>query len=378
MAKRADGSGTLYRRGRMWYTKIRVNGKWLFKSTGTEDREKARSILNTISKGYELTDKERLAAIAVALKGSGPSPDFESAWKRYESAPENVSQSDGAQAIDGARWRFFVRWLHGYDGGERCRINCPAAHPDVKRLSGVTKEIATEFVKYAQERSSPNTVNKYVRTFKRVWRLNGEEDSPWDSFRKLPERPHLRRALTQKEVKRLIDEAKGELKTLFAVGAFTGLRMSDCAHVRWSDFDKDGKTLALRPSKTMHTSGLTVAIPVHPALARIVGKVKKSGYVMPKLAAMPEWKLSEIVTEHFAACGFEAGEKPEKYRRSVPNVGFHSLRSTFITNMANIGAPMAMVQAIVGHMSQEMSMHYYRANAEAARERIAALPDFGI
>ena len=60
----------------------------------------------------------------------------------------------------------------------------------------------------------------------------------------------------------------------------------------------------------------------------------------------------------------------------MPNVGFHSLRSTFITAMANIGAPMAMVQAIVGHMSPEMSMHYYRVNAEAARARIAALPDW--
>ena len=376
MKRRANGAGTLYKRGSVYYTKIKAGGKWVCQSTGTGDKEEARTILNKVSKGYGLTDAERLAAIEVALRRSGPSPDFATAWQRYVDAPANVSQTDGAQETDAGRWRFFLRWLHGYDGGPRCRINCEAAHPEVKKLSAVTPEIAAEFVRHAQGVSSPGTVNKYVRTFKRVWRLNGEEKTPWDSFRKIAESPHLRRALSDKEVGRLIEKATGELRVLFAVGAYTGLRMSDAAHVRWTDFDAKGQTLSIRPSKTMHTTGRTVAIPVHPALARIVGKRKRTGYVMPELAALPEWELSDRVTEHFKACGFEAGEKPDGYRRSVPVVGFHSLRSTFITNMANIGAPMAMVQAIVGHMSVEMSMHYYRANAEAARARIAALPDY--
>ncbi len=376
MQRRANGAGTLYKRGTVYYTKIKVGGKWVCQSTGTGDKEKARKILDGLAKGHELTDEQRLAAIEVALRRSGPSPDFDTAWQRYVDAPANVAQTDGAQTTDAGRWRFFTRWLHGYDGGPRCRINCEAAHPEVKTLAAVTPEIAAEFVRNAQGVSAPGTVNKYVRTFKRVWRLNGEDRTPWDSFRKLREHPHLRRALSDKEVSRLIEKAGGELRVLFAVGAYTGLRLGDAACVRWEDFDKDGRTLTLRPSKTKNSSGRTVAIPAHPALTRIVGKRKRTGYVMPELAALPEWALSDRVTAHFQACGFEGGERPDGYRKSVPVVGFHSLRSTFITNMANIGAPMAMVQAIVGHMSPEMSMHYYRANAEAARARIAALPDY--
>ena len=376
MQRRANGAGTLYKRGAVYYTKIKAGGKWVCQSTGTGDKEKARKILDGLAKGHELTDAERLAAIEVALRKSGPSPDFATAWQKYVDAPANVGQTDGAQDTDAGRWRFFTRWINGYDGGPRCRINCKAAHPNIKTLAAVTPSIAAEFVRYAQGVSSPGTVNKYVRTFKRVWRLNGEDKTPWDSFRKIREQPRLRRALSDEEVSKLIEKAAGELRVLFAVGAYTGLRMGDAARVRWEDFDAQKRTLTIRPSKTMHTSGRTVAIPVHPALARIVGKRKKSGHVMPELAALPEWALSDRVTAHFQACGFEGGEKPDGYRRNVPVVGFHSLRSTFITNMANIGAPMAMVQAIVGHMSMEMSMHYYRANAEAARARIAALPDY--
>lgn len=376
MQRRANNAGTLYKRGKVYYAKIKVGGKWVCQSTGTSVKEKARKILDGLAKGHELTDEERLAAIEVALRRSGPSPDFATAWQNYVDAPANVGQTDCAQETDAGRWRFFVRWLHGYDGGPRCRINCKAAHPNVKTLAAVTPEIAAEFVRFAQGVSAAGTVNKYVRTFKRVWRLNGVDKTPWDSFRKIREEPHLRRALSDEEVARLIEKATGELRVLFAVGAYTGLRMGDAARVRWEDFDAEKRTLTLRPSKTMHTSGRTVAIPVHPALARIVGKRKQSGRVMPGLAALPEWALSDRVTAHFQACGFEGAEKPDGYRKRVPVVGFHSLRSTFITNMANIGAPMAMVQAIVGHMSMEMSMHYYRANAEAARMRIAALPDY--
>lgn len=383
--KRMHGAGTLVRRHGVWYTKIRIGGKWQVRSTRTTDKDKAREVLDKLAVGCELTDEQRLAVVEVALRKSGPSPTFAEAWTRYERAPANVAQSEGAQNTDAGRWRFFTRWLHGYDGGPRCRINCKAAHPEARTLADITPDIAAEFVRHARGVSSANTCNKYVRTFKRVWRLCGAKETPWDDLRRLREEPHLRRALTDAEVARLIERADGEMRVLFAVGAYTGLRLGDAARVRWEDFADNLATLVVKPGKTAHLSGRAVAIPVHPALARIVRRSAKNGsrsarrrtgYIMPALASLAAWALSDRVCAHFSACGFEAGEKPSNYRRSVPNVGFHSLRSTFITAMANIGAPMAMVQAIVGHMSPEMSMHYYRVNAEAARARIAALPDW--
>ena len=378
MSRRANRSGTLFNRNGIWYTKVKVGGRWDVKTTHTGDKDKARAILDRITKGCELTDRERLAAIKAKLEEPGPTPGFDEAWGNYIAAPENAGQSDGARATDRGRWLFLTRWLFGYDGGPRCRINRKAAHPEIERITDLTREIAIEFVTYAKTVSSPGTVNKYVRTFKRVWSFNGTERNPWDGFRKLPEDPNLRRALDDGEVEKLIREASGELRVLFALGAFTGLRMTDCARVRWEKFSPDGMTLTVRPVKTAHSSGCLVAIPVHPALAKVLGKRKRSGYVTPELAALSEWDLSDRVMDHFRACGFSEQVKPKGYRHAVAIVGFHSFRSTFITNMANIGAPMAMVQAIVGHMTPDMTAHYYRANAEAARSRIAALPAFGI
>ncbi len=376
--RRANNTGTLMKSRGIWYTKVKVGGKWDIKTTRTGDRAEALKILNRITKGANLDDRARLAAIKAKLEADSPRPSFEEAWRVYADAPENVGQSDGARQTDAGRWRYFTRWMHGHKGNKWSRTDCKAAHPEIETIDAVGRDVAREFVAHAKGNASANTVNKYVRVLRRVWKLNGVSPNPWEGFSKLPAPPRLRRALDAGEVARLIGAASGELRVLFALGAFTGMRMSDCARVRWTDFDQTGGTITVRPEKTVRSSGKIVSIPVHPSLAKALGQRKKHGFVMPGLAALPEWRLSEEVMRHFASCGFSESEKPKGYRHAVATVGFHSLRSTFITEMANVGAPMAMVQAIVGHMSPEMSMHYYRANAEAARAKVAALPGYGL
>lgn len=366
MGRRSNRSGTLYKRGAVWYVKIPVGGRFVRQSTGTGDKAKARAILDGMARGSDLTDAERLAAIEARLRPETPDPELSDVWDRYTQHPENVSQSDMARTQDHGRWAYFMRWVS-------------KNRPSARTIEDVTDGVAVDFIMELRTNTAPKTINDYVRVLRRIWRLNGCAANPWMQFKWIKHTPHLRRALSDAEVTKLISRADGELKILFALGAFTGLRMSDCARARWESFDDGTETMTVTPSKTRHSSGRAVAIPVHPSLQKLIGtRAGRSGYLMPGLASLYEQKLSRRVMRHFADCGFECCEKVEGFRQRVTVVGFHSLRSTFITNMANIGAPMAMVQAIVGHMTPEMSMRYYRANAEAARGRIAALPAFGI
>ncbi len=43
----------------------------------------------------------------------------------------------------------------------------------------------------------------------------------------------------------------------------------------------------------------------------------------------------------------------------------------------NSGVPLALVQSIVGHVSQSMTERYFYANAEALRNAVGALPAIG-
>lgn len=366
MARRAKGSGTLYRRNGWYYAQLKVGGEVMRRALDTRDKREASKRLDILAKGFDLRDEERLAALAVRLKPKSARRTFEEAWEVYQKAPENVAQPDQARRNNETMWRGFLRFLHGHDK-PRSRCNCEAAYPSAYLLDDITENVASDFVGWLKTNRSPETANKYVRVLKRVWTLNRVDENPWNGFRKLKVDAVQRRALSRDEVDFLISKAEGEMRTLFTLGAYTGMRLGDCQRFRWEMVCRD--RLMVRTSKTKRLA----AIPIHPVLAAALGPAKAKGYLMPELAAWPEWKISEAVQKHFADCGFEKPVKREGYKRSMGEIGFHSLRSTFITRLGEAGVPLAVVREMVGHVSEEMSQRYFRANDDMAARAIAAL-----
>ena len=147
--------------------------------------------------------------------------------------------------------------------------------------------------------------------------------------------------------------------------------------MRWESVSQDMATIALMPRKTAHTSGMTVAIPVHPALRACLGRHGGAGYVMPAMAARSPSGRCGVVQRHLRRCGIAPTERRDGYSHRVAVYGFHSLRATFVTRLADMGMPLAQIQGMVGHVSPQMTMHYYRADAEAARGALEKLPALG-
>jgi len=95
---------------------------------------------------------------------------------------------------------------------------------------------------------------------------------------------------------------------------------------------------------------------------------------MPAMAAKTPSGRCDAVQTHLRRCGIATNERREGYRFRVAVYGFHSLRATFVTRLADMGMPLAQIQGMVGHVSPRMTMHYYRADAEAARGTLERLP----
>ena len=55
-------------------------------------------------------------------------------------------------------------------------------------------------------------------------------------------------------------------------------------------------------------------------------------------------------------------------------MGFHSLRHTFVSLCRAAGAPLSVVEAIVGHASPAVTRHYTHTGEAAARASVALLP----
>jgi len=181
-----------------------------------------------------------------------------------------------------------------------------------------------------------------------------------------------RRELTQEELAAVIDRADGWLKSLLMVGAYTGMRLGDCASLKWSEVDLSRGVITKTPSKTKGSSGKEVRVGISRTLRDHLECLERGGeYVNPYAAGMCESHSGETVVSkkiqaHFNACGISTSEKIDG-KRAVTLVGFHSLRHTWVTHQLEQGTPTTVVQMAVGHSSAQMTARYAHATPEMLR-----------
>ena len=264
MGRRRNGSGTLYRRGATWYAQIKVAGRVLRLSTGETNKRRATARLDALARGYDLSDDERLAAVAAALRPHGDLVAVEEAFGAYLQCPR-CPTAPTCLRNRRTSWNRFLLWAKGGAKATNGKP-LPPACPRLRTMDEVDERIAARFVADQRGRYAPQTITLTISELSQIWRGLKIERNPWTDIP--PERGGgvPRRAFTDDELARVIGRAEGEMRTLLMVGAYTGLRISDAATLRWEYVAKDLSMISLMPRKTAHTSAVTVTIPVHPAL----------------------------------------------------------------------------------------------------------------
>jgi integrase len=191
-----------------------------------------------------------------------------------------------------------------------------------------------------------------------------------------------RRELTIDELRKICQAATGELRTLLALGIYSGLRLGDCATLRWGEVDLPRVMMRRIPNKTARRNPKPVIVPIHPILRDMLAStpLKQRGeYVLPEMAALYAHNICAVtdkVQGHFKACGITL-HKPgtgKDGKRAVIEVGFHSLRHTFVSLCRESNAPLAVVESIVGHSNPSMTRHYTHVGELAAGRAVALLP----
>jgi hypothetical protein len=101
-------------------------------------------------------------------------------------------------------------------------------------------------------------------------------------------------------------------------------------------------------------------------------------YVMPGLAELyqrDDTTLVKRIQAVFKGCGIDTRCTVKGYSRQGVDVGFHSLRHSFVSLSANAGASLAAVQAVVGHSNPAMTRHYLHADQNVVKNAVGLLPD---
>lgn len=411
MAKKTTGRIFTSGKKGFYYLRYKVNGKdnrvRLMDTAGNPitSKAEAQAAANRILAHIHESDKtEQLrklkndiqdaeeAAVIAELNMRNAAASIDKGWELFMTCSSRLKSckrySAGAIPKDST-----VDVYHGYfmRFAEWMKEYCP----EVYQLSNVTPEIADEFIGELQRKLAAGTVNKYRAFFIAFFHaLNNDgkisiRRNPFATVERLEEDVNSRRELSIPELQRIIETAEGDLKLLLQVGTFTGLRLGDCCTLLWNEIDLARGIVRRKPRKTSRKTGALVTLGIPEPLFQALNAVpetERSGYLLPRFAELylaphGTGAVTRIIQRHFKACGIELyasgtgakyhyeGKKKvyDESRRAVLQVGFHSLRHTWISLHAMHGTPQAVIQQAAGHANPAMTEHYTHVSEEAAR-----------
>ena len=252
---------------------------------------------------------------------------------------------------------------------------------------------------------SMSTFNTHIALLRGVFKtlrlVAGIEENPWQEDLRQESVAESRRNLTTEELQTVCAAAKGVLRYLFALGLYTGMRLGDCVCLGWDAVDFKAGIITVMPMKTRRKKKV-IRIPLHPVLADLLFELREEeteDYLFPDER---DWylqdpaRLSKRIQKFFNDCGLqtqktgtgreahkeavEAWEKGKNrgpkpvYQRAVVEVGFHSLRHSFVSLCAANRVPQVAVMELVGHGSPAMNRLYSHAGDELKAQAVAALP----
>lgn len=401
-AGREKGSGSLERHGKNWRAVWTVDGVTFRRSTGTADKEEAeRRLADFVAPFYLKKKAKKDKAEAKKARREGGAV-FAAAADALEKDAERGRRAAGRMLVPLAgMWEAFNGSLRRRSCSRECNLRYEQRvriftdwmrrnRPTARGLADVDKETAEAFMREIRARSAPKTFNDYRALLSQVWKVLDRDAglegfNPWREITPLDRETHTRRELSREELAKVIAPLEGEWRVLFILGICTGLRLGDCLALNYAAVDLARGFIQWIPHKT-EKHGTIVDIPILPELGDILALTpprRRHGLIVPGLAeeyaACPS-VFSRRIKARFEAAGIETQGETErqnpktKTARKAVEVGFHSLRHTFVSLAAEYGIPLHIVQAIVGHTNAAMTRHYLHISRDTLRREMAAFP----
>ena len=254
----------------------------------------------------------------------------------------------------------FRRWLLPFFGATRL---------DQVKLKEVERFKAAQL----EEKLAPKTINNHLNVLRRMlavaveWELVGAGDVPKFKQLKAPKPPFD--FLTFEEAERLIAAAEEPWRTQVLVALKTGLRHGELLALRWSDLDLVAGRLVVRRSLWRRQfvepkSGRHREVPLgDDVLHALKAHRHLQGELVFCIASGKLLTAKSCVRPLFRACK-RAGLRP---------VQWHVLRHTFASHLVMRGAPLKVVQELLGHATVEMTMRYAHLAPVALRDAVKLL-----
>jgi integrase len=250
---------------------------------------------------------------------------------------------------------------------------------EVERFRNLEKQVG----------KSATTVNFGVKVLRGLFndarRKGLVTTNPVEAVEFLPEESEERLPFDEEQVKALLLAAKAdeEWRGMILFGYHAGLRLTDCAELNWDNIDLADRTLSFRPKKTAKRNGnKETTIALHQDVVTYLDLLPVTDVAGQKLFPTMTGRRSGSyggLSNAFSALMNKAGiavpvgvEKKGKGRQ-FRALGFHSLRHSFISRLANKEISADVRKELVGHSSDEIHRRYTHLDLSLQRKAIGQL-----
>jgi integrase len=258
------------------------------------------------------------------------------------------------------------------------RAECP--------LLEITKDDVINYRKWLLAKVSPARTNALLATVRMILGDAVKGDALADNVAehvgavaKEKHKGDKRRAFTLPELQAVMAVANPEWQSMIRFGLFTGQRLSDLAHLRWSNLDLVKNVIRLTTGKT----GRTMIIPISEVLRGHIAALpvtdNPAAYLHPWAASQKNQaalsaRFGQLLTDAGLRSEVEQPAPRQGDRRKINGLSFHSLRHTAVSLLKDAGVPQAVVQELIGHESAEISAKYTHVGEAALQKAANALP----
>jgi len=365
-----------------WFAKFRgADGTPVVKSTKQRDRKLAFEIALNYEKVARkaeaglLTESHARKVIAELYEvGSGEplqlttAEEFFGAWLKTV----NDRNAGGTKLSYESSVKTFLKSL-----GKRAQL-------DLRHLSA--KDILRFRSELVETGVANQTINLKVKTISVALNVAKRQQfiihNPVDGVESLPSDGETRVCFTLEQIRQLLAAANDEWRGMILIGYFVGPRISVCAKMTRSAFNLKTGWVTYTPNKRRRGSPpKSITCPIHPSLSkylRSLGPADQDAPIFPSLCAVStsgKTGLSESFVDLALKAGIEIPRGREKVGsgRQFKRLGFHSLRHSFNSNLANAGVSKEVRKLLIGHASDDVNETYTHIQNDVLKDAISKL-----
>ena len=263
--------------------------------------------------------------------------------------------------------------------GKRAELSlCSVTSDDIERFG------EAEFKKEKRSATVETSLKVLTAAFNRARRKGIITTNPVEALESVPRNSAHRRAFTIAELRQLLAVCDADWRGMVLTGYHLGLRIQDCAALTWEDVDLEAKVVRYRPRKERrdreaHKTETFVSEELRVFLKAVSSeRGKKTGPLFPSLHGKRsggDVGLSLTFRALLDKAKIPYKDVSKGRGRRFYDLGFHSLRHTCVSVMANAGVSEELRKEHVGHTSDvhRRYTHLQIATFEKAMENVPKL-----